>query len=89
MSDELPEEYELSEEQEEALEMIRQAIFESGETGIPEDLVVVFLLTMAAEIAIPIGIPKQEFVTGSANVYDECFREGLIEHASSMTPVDE
>lgn len=89
MSDEPPEEYELTEEQEEALEMIRQAIFESGDTGIPEDLVVVFLLTMAAEIAIPIGIPKQEFVAGSSNVYDECYEETLIEHASSMTPVDE
>lgn len=83
------EDYVLDEDQEEAVEMIRQAVYESGDTEIPEEVVILLLLKMASELAAAIGIPKSEFIRGTSEVYDDTYAENLIEHASSLEPIDE
>jgi len=89
VDDEEDEVYVLDEDQEEAVEMIRQAVYESGETEIPEEVVILLLLKMASELAAAIGIPKSEFIRGTSEVYDGTYAENLIEHAASLEPIDE
>ena len=81
--------HQLTEDQEEAVEMIRQAVFESGDTGLPEEVLVVVLLQMAAEISVQIEVPKQEFLDGASAIYSETKEKCLIDRASNLTPVDE
>lgn len=83
------EDYVLDEDQEEAVEMIRQAVYESGETEIPEEVIILLLLKMASELAVAIGVPRSEFIQGTSEVYDDTYAENLIEHAASLKPIDE
>lgn len=83
------EDYVLTEDQEEAVEMIRQAVFESGDTEIPEEVVILLLLKMASELAVAIGVPRSEFIQGTCEVYDDNYAENLLDHAASLVPIDE
>lgn len=82
-------EFPLTEDQEESIEMIQQAVFESCDSGVPEEVIVVALLKLAAEFSVDIGIHRQEFLDGAYILYSKVKDAMIIENASKLPPVDE
>lgn len=89
MSDEEDDRFSLSPEQEESIQMIRQAVVESSETGVSEEILFFMLLQLATELAIVDGYSKTDFVKCANALYDDCLEDILIERASEIEPIDE
>ncbi len=81
--------FDLSPEQEESVQMIRQAVIESSETGVSEEILFFMLLQIAAELSVVDGYSKANFLKCASALYDDCLEDILVEQASEIEPIDE
>lgn len=79
----------LSDDQEEALEMLRVAVLEAGDTGLSDDFLAHVLLRMSMELAIILGATKKEFFVSASETFDEILEDNLLIHAESLAPIEE
>jgi len=87
MSDD--EDFPLTEAQEESLQMVRQAVIESDECGVPGEILLFMLIQIASELAVGLEVSKKDFMKGASSLYDDEYEDMAMESAAEMKPLEE